>query len=104
MPAKPDPDAENHNQRRQADDIQCFDKCLCPRLGLVERVEALLFSTHDGNIFTVVQVIDDIQDIGCIGSSAAGIEQIVFEHLGGGHHEDFTVLASGNKLAVGYDL
>ena len=82
MPAEPNCNAEKHHQGRQANDIQCFDKCFCSRFGIIERVEALLFATHNGNAFAVIEVINDIQDVSRVGPPATGIHHIVFQHIG----------------------
>ncbi len=47
MTAQPDTQAEKDHQNREAGDVEGLDERFGPGIGVVQRIEALGFTTHD---------------------------------------------------------
>ena len=62
MPAEPDQKAEKDYQYWRTGDIKGLDKGFDPRPSITQRIETLHFASHDGDFFTIVQEIQDVQD------------------------------------------
>ena len=89
---------EQNHQHWQANDIHGFQGCFGKSAGFVQGCKLLLFAAQPGHLPVTIQVIQHIHHKNVIGTPAVFIDEIVLDHILGGHDENLAGLTGFDEV------